>query len=110
VTAQSASCRASSPGTGHVPTNVTAASIRCSRRAACCSASLTRTTRTAIRALRAQTPQALIIAMSGGGRVVKVDLLQAAARFGASRTLAKPFEPRALLTAVHGLLHRRGPT
>src|SRR5437867_9393413 len=63
-----------------------------------------------IRALRAQTPQALIIAMSGGGRVVKVDLLQAAARFGASRTLAKPFEPRALLTAVHGLLHRRGPT
>src|SRR5712691_13322675 len=63
-----------------------------------------------IRALRAQTPQALIIAMSGGGRVVKVYLLQAAARFGASRTLAKPFEPRALLTAVHGLLHRRGPT
>jgi len=53
-----------------------------------------------IRTLRAEAPQALIIAMSGGGRLVKVDLLQAAARFGASRTLA----------AVHGLLHQREPT
>ena len=63
-----------------------------------------------IRTLRAEAPQALIIAMSGGGRLVKVDLLQAAARFGASRTLAKPFEPRTLLSAVHGLLHQREPT
>jgi len=63
-----------------------------------------------IRTLRAKAPQALIIAMSGGGRLVKVDLLQAAARFGASRTLAKPFEPRTLLSAVHGLLHQREPT
>jgi len=63
-----------------------------------------------IRTLRAEAPQALIIAMSGGGRLVKVDLLQAAARFGASRTLAKPFEPRTPLSAVHGLLHQREPT
>jgi len=63
-----------------------------------------------IRTLRAEAPQALIIAMSGGGRLVKVDLLQAAARFGASRPLAKPFEPRTLLSAVHGLLHQREPT
>jgi two-component system chemotaxis response regulator CheY len=57
-----------------------------------------------IRELRARDPRAKIVAMSGGGRAGMLDVLKAAAAFGASRTLAKPFQPRELLTALRDLL------
>ena len=47
------------------------------------------------------------IAMSGGGRSGKIDLLKDAAVFGASRTLWKPFEMTELLAAVRDLLQQR---
>jgi len=60
-----------------------------------------------IRAVRAEAPQAKIIAMSGGSSL-QLDMLDAAAAFGASRTLQKPFRPNALLTVVRELLGERG--
>ena len=60
-----------------------------------------------IRTVRAEVPGAKIIAMSGGGSL-KLDLLAAAAAFGASRTLWKPFVPDVLLAAVRELLGERG--
>jgi two-component system, chemotaxis family, chemotaxis protein CheY len=62
-----------------------------------------------IRALRAEAPQPKIVAMSGGGRIGQIEVLGAAAAFGASRTLQKPFEPHELLTAIRELLAERGP-
>jgi two-component system chemotaxis response regulator CheY len=61
-----------------------------------------------IRDVRAQAPEAKIIAMSGGSNL-KLNLLEAAAAFGASRTLWKPFVPNELLTAVREVLGARGP-
>ena len=61
-----------------------------------------------IRTVRAEVPDAKIIAMSGGGSL-KLDLLAAAEAFGASRTLRKPFVPSVLLSAVRDLLGERGP-
>src|SRR2546423_8846319 len=61
-----------------------------------------------IRAVRADAPDAKIVAMSGGSNL-KLDLLDAAAAFGASRTLWKPFAPGALLATVRELLGERGP-
>jgi len=61
-----------------------------------------------IRAVRAEAPDAKIIAMSGGGSL-KLDLLAAAAAFGASRALWKPFVPSVLLGAVRELLQEPGP-
>src|SRR2546423_7440776 len=52
-----------------------------------------------IQAVRAEVPDAKIIAMSGGSNL-KLDLLDAAAAFGASRTLWKPFAPSVLLSTV----------
>lgn len=60
-----------------------------------------------IRAVRADAPDAKIIAMSGGGGM-KLDLLAAAEAFGASRALWKPFAPSVLLSAVQDLLGERG--
>jgi two-component system, chemotaxis family, chemotaxis protein CheY len=57
-----------------------------------------------IRDLLLEAPDAKIIAMSGGGRGGEADLLDVAATFGAARTLRKPFDPRALLTAARELL------
>ena len=57
-----------------------------------------------IRTVRADRPQAKIIAMSSGGRSGQGDMLMAAAAFGASRTLRKPFQPRELLAAVGDVL------
>ncbi|MGV3772442.1 MAG: response regulator [Verrucomicrobiales bacterium] len=49
----------------------------------------------------------LIIAMSGGGRVVANDLLKAAKHMGAVQTLAKPFSKDELATAISvALLHQ----
>jgi DNA-binding response OmpR family regulator len=61
-----------------------------------------------IRAMRAEAPGAKIIAMSGGSSL-RLDLLAAAAAFGASRTLRKPFPPSMLLAAVRELLAEGGP-
>ena len=61
-----------------------------------------------IRAMRAEAPGAKIIAMSGGSSL-RLDLLDAAAAFGASRTLRKPFPPSMLLAAVRELLAEGGP-
>ena len=60
-----------------------------------------------IRDLRATSPEAKIVAMSGGGRSGKIDLLKDATVFGASRTLWKPFEMNELLAAVRDLLQER---
>jgi DNA-binding response OmpR family regulator len=57
-----------------------------------------------IRALCAAIPQPKIVAMSGGGRTGNLDVLEAAAAFGAARTFRKPFESRALLAAIRELL------
>jgi DNA-binding response OmpR family regulator len=46
--------------------------------------------------------------MSGGGRIGHLEVLKAAAAFGAARTLRKPFESRDLLAAIGELLER-GP-
>ena len=59
-----------------------------------------------IRDLRATSPQAKIVAMSGGGRSGKIDLLKDAAVFGAARTLWKPFEMTELLATVRELLQQ----
>ena len=48
--------------------------------------------------------------MSGGGQTGQIDMLKAAAAFGAARTLLKPFEPRVLLTAIRELLGARAPS
>jgi DNA-binding response OmpR family regulator len=45
-----------------------------------------------------------ILAISGGGRLVNVDFLQVAQRFGADEILAKPFDARELLSTVRRLL------
>ena len=63
-----------------------------------------------IRALRAEIPQPKIVAMSGGGQTGQIDVLSAAAAFGASRTLLKPFPPRELLKAIRELLGERAPS
>ena len=61
-----------------------------------------------IRAVRAEVPDARIIAMSGGGSL-KLDLLAAAQAFGAARALWKPFVPSVLLGAVRDVLGERAP-
>src|SRR6266576_3627079 len=43
-----------------------------------------------IKALRVESPQVKIIAVSGGGRTAQIEVLSVAAAFGAARTLVKP--------------------
>ncbi len=57
-----------------------------------------------IRMLRQDTPDAKIIAISGGMRNVKFDMLHAAKQLGAQKILTKPIEREALLGAVRGVL------
>jgi len=57
-----------------------------------------------IKALRGAIPQPKIVAMSGGGRAGNVDVLQAAAAFGAALVFRMPFASRDLLAAIHELL------
>jgi CheY-like chemotaxis protein len=57
-----------------------------------------------ILALRKAYPEIKIIAISGGGRMGKLDVLPIAKSFGAVRTLAKPFEREELLEAVRTVL------
>ena len=63
-----------------------------------------------IKALRVESPRAKIIAMSGGGKTGQIEVLRAAAAFGASRTLLKPFQPRELLNAIRELLDEGAPS
>ena len=57
-----------------------------------------------IRELRRQYPGLKIIAMSGGGRGKATDYLLMARKFGAQRTLAKPFTLQTLTQQVTELL------
>ena len=55
--------------------------------------------------LRGEFPRVKVIAMSGGGSVVKdKGYLAAAAEIGAHALLAKPFQPEELLRAVEDVL------
>ena len=53
-----------------------------------------------IQHFRKQWPATRIVAMSGGGRKVKGDYLEAARHAGADVVLRKPFDPDELLRAV----------
>ena len=54
--------------------------------------------------LRRDFPDVRILAISGGSRDMDLDFLPVAAKLGAEKTLTKPIERRALLSAVHELL------
>jgi CheY-like chemotaxis protein len=54
-----------------------------------------------IRAVRANSKNVCIVAMSGGGRVPRDSLFQAAASLGASEILPKPFAGEDLLRVVN---------
>jgi CheY-like chemotaxis protein len=57
-----------------------------------------------IRELLREFPNMKIIAMSGGGQVGPETYLQIAEKFGAHRTLVKPFDKNELITAVKEVL------
>lgn len=57
-----------------------------------------------IRELRANWPDAKIIAMSGGGRIRSMEFLRVAEGFGASAILKKPFSMTELQHAVSTVL------
>lgn len=57
-----------------------------------------------IRELRRESPTAKVIALSGGSRRIHFDALDVAKRFGAVRTLTKPFELKDLLQTVDAVL------
>jgi DNA-binding response OmpR family regulator len=54
--------------------------------------------------LRQEAPGVKVIAMSGGGRYANVDYLKLARKFGARRTVTKPFMRDEMLTAVREVL------
>ncbi len=53
-------------------------------------------------------PEARILAISGAGQDSGETYLRVAARLGAHATLAKPFHPEALVSAIHQLLSLDG--
>jgi DNA-binding NtrC family response regulator len=57
-----------------------------------------------VMALRKFSPHLKIIAMSAGGKGSADDYLELAARFGANRTVRKPFEVDQFMTAVEDVL------
>ncbi len=57
-----------------------------------------------IRALRQQNATLPILAISGGARFGRVDMLQIAQKLGASAALPKPFLPQEMIGAVSALL------
>jgi DNA-binding response OmpR family regulator len=59
-----------------------------------------------IRELRRISSGVKIIAMSGGGNLLKTSYLDVARQLGANVVLKKPFEMRALLDAVNTCLER----
>jgi len=58
----------------------------------------------AIKKIRSINADAKIIAISGGGPSSPETLLKSARKAGATETLAKPFDPVELLSAVHRLV------
>ncbi len=56
--------------------------------------------------LRRQRPNLPIIAISGGGRMNKLDILAIAEKLGANEVFAKPVQSAALCAAVARLLSR----
>lgn len=54
--------------------------------------------------LRRLRPDVKILAISGGGTLKNMDLLEMAGKLGASATLAKPFEPDDVVGSVRRLL------
>lgn len=57
-----------------------------------------------IRTIRKQSPAPKIISMSGGGRGAADDYLELAKRFGAARTVEKPFNVNDLTAVVDEVL------
>ena len=62
---------------------------------------------TVIAELTRRDPSPRIIAISGGGRIKNVDMLEGATAFGATRVLEKPFTAEALLEVVDACLDSR---
>lgn len=56
-----------------------------------------------IRQLRSQKPGLKILAISGGGPNIGLQLLDIAGKMGANRTLPKPFSPLEFVEAVRAL-------
>jgi CheY-like chemotaxis protein len=63
-----------------------------------------------IRCMRQEFPAVKILAISGGGTVGSLDLLEAAGRLGADATLAKPFVPEQLFESVSRLAAAKAQT
>jgi DNA-binding NtrC family response regulator len=57
--------------------------------------------------MRKSTPDAKIIAISGGGRMANTDFLRIAQTLGAMEAIPKPFDPDVLLIAVADCLAGR---
>lgn len=57
-----------------------------------------------IREMKLEAPQVKVIAMSGGGRHSNGDYLKLARKFGAERTVAKPFMRDEMLSIVREVL------
>lgn len=57
-----------------------------------------------VRELRKLDPQAVILAISGGGRAKYTSFLKVAREFGAAEALQKPFRREELLAAVQRLI------
>ena len=57
-----------------------------------------------IMAMRRDSPQVKIIAMSGGGRIGADEYLDLAKKFGAQYTFTKPFTGKEILQAVRALV------
>lgn len=57
-----------------------------------------------IRAMRRESPNLKIIAMSGGGKVSADNYLNIASIFGASKVLEKPFTQQEMVSAVQELM------
>lgn len=62
-----------------------------------------------LRALRRRADNPAILAISGGGRTVRVDYLDLAERLGAHAVLRKPFTRRVLKAAIEEALASRPP-
>ena len=60
-----------------------------------------------IRDLRRSKEDVKIIAISGGGNIDKMQLLDLAQKFGADRVLPKPFTPQQVLTTLDEVLAGR---